>query len=93
MVWIALAAAIAAILGQHLGLAEEIAKVATKVAECPKCCTFWLVLASLLYNGCDIVYAAALSMIMAYLSYWFGFVLIGLQKLYDWLWEKLDKKK
>lgn len=93
MVWIALTAAIAAILAQHLGLAEELAGLAVKAAKCPKCCTFWLTLAALLYTGCDVVAAIALSLIMAYLSFWFGFVLIGLQQLYDNVWKRLNKRK
>lgn len=93
MVWIALAAAIVAILGQHLGLAEEMANIAAKVAKCPKCCTFWVVISALLYNGCDIITASALSMIMAYLSFWIGFILIVLQRLYDIVWKKLNKRK
>lgn len=93
MVWIALTAAIAAILMQHLGLAEELAGLAVKVSKCPKCTTFWLTLATLIYSGCDVVAAVALSLLMAYLSFWFGFILIGLQKFYDLIWERVNKKK
>lgn len=93
MVLIALTAALAAILGQHLGLAGELAQLAVKIAKCPKCTTFWVTLAALIYSGCDVIAAVALSMLMAYLSFWVGFVLIGAQKLYDAIWQKINKKK
>lgn len=93
MVWIALTAAFAALLAQHLGLAEELAGLVVKVAKCPKCTTFWITLAALVYSGCDVVAAVALSLLMAYLSFWTGFPLIGAQKLYDWLWQKINRKK
>lgn len=93
MVWIALMAAIAAILMQHLGLAEELAEVVVKVSKCSKCCTFWLTLATLLYTGSNVVVAVTLSLLMAYLSFWVEFVLVKMQKLYDLLWERINKKK
>lgn len=93
MVWIALTAAFAALLAQHLGLAEELAGLAMKAARCPKCTTFWVTLVALLYSGYDVIAAIALSMLMAYLSFWAGFLLIGAQKLYDVLWQKINKKK
>lgn len=93
MVWTALTAAIAAILAQHLGLAEELAELVVKVSKCPKCMTFWVTLAALVFSGCDIIAAVALSLIMAYLSFWAGFLLIGLQRLYDILWERTNRNK
>lgn len=90
---IALTAGIAAMLGQHLGIAEKLAELATEVAKCPKCSTFWVTLAVLLLYGGDFITAVALSLVMAYLSFWFGFLLIELQRIYDWLWEKINKKK
>lgn len=93
MVWIALTVAFTALLAQHLGLAEELASLAVKVAKCPKCTTFWTTLAALLYSDCDVIAAVTLSMLMAYMSFWAGFLLIGLQKLYDMIWQKINKKK
>lgn len=93
MVWIALTAAFAALLAQHLGLAEELAELVVKAAKCPKCTTFWATLAALIYSDCDVIAAVTLSMLMAYLSFWAGFLLIGAQRLYDWLWQKINKKK
>ena len=50
-------------------------------------------LAALLLNGCKFVTAIALAIGMAYLSFWAGFVLIALQKLYDWVWEKINEQQ
>lgn len=93
MVWIALMAAVFAILGHHLGLIEKLSELSVEVAKCPKCTTFWIVFAALILSGCDFVAAIALSMIMAYLSFWAGFLLIGLQRLYDILWERTNRNK
>ena len=40
----ALTAMAAATLAQHLGLTEAIGKIITKIAKCPKCCSFWTAL-------------------------------------------------
>lgn len=77
MVWIALTAAFAALLAQHLGLAEELAELVVKISKCPKCTTFWVTLAALIYSDCDVIAAVALSLLMAYLSFWVDFCSSG----------------
>lgn len=93
MVWIAICAAISAVLMQHLGLCEAIAEVAGKVAKCHVCCCFWLTLTALLYSGCGIIAAVSLSIVMAYLSNFFCILLVLMQRIYDRLWEKINKQK
>lgn len=93
MVWIAVCAAVSAVLMQHLGLCEAIAEVVGKVTKCHVCCCFWLTLAALLYSGCEIIAAVSLSIIMAYLSNFFSIFLMLMQKIYDRLWEKINKMK
>lgn len=93
MVWIAVCAAISAVLMQHLGLCEAIAEVIGKIARCHVCCCFWGTLAALLYSGCGIIAAISLSIIMAYFSNYFGILLMLMQKLFDMLWEKTNRKK
>lgn len=88
--YIALICMVVGVTAHHLGLAEEVAEVVKKIAACPKCCTFWLSLFVLMYNGCDLFVSAALSMFVAYLSFYFGLILILLQKLYDWIWQKVN---
>lgn len=91
--WLGLAAVamVCAVLIQHLGLTMEMAKVAGKIAACYKCCTFWCCLLTLLIRRADILTAVGLSICMAYLSHYFSLLLIVLQKVYDWLWQKTQK--
>ena len=51
MVWIALISMVVGVLIQHLGLSEAVVGVVQKIAKCPKCCAFWLTLATLAYFG------------------------------------------
>ena len=92
MVWTALMAAMTAIIGQHLGLYEKIAEIALQAAKCPKCCTFWIVLATLLLYGCNIIAALTLAMLLAYLSFWAGLFLIMLPNLYNRIWDRINKE-
>lgn len=91
MFWIAVMAMTCAVLAQHLGLAEAVSDVLSKIAKCPMCCSMWVTLAALLHSSCDIVLAVALSVIMSYLSNYFGILLIELQRLYLWLRNKTEK--
>lgn len=87
----ALIVMIVAVLVQHLGLSEAIAKVVSKILKCPRCLSFWTVLFALLVLGCDIVIAVGLSVLMAYLSIWIGLPLGMLNDLYERLWQKRRK--
>ena len=90
--FVALAMMMAATLIQHLGLAEAITeilvKVLSKVASCNQCFTFWLSLAALLCEGCTIVWAIALAILMAYLSNWFVLLLMILQRLFSKIYNR-----
>ena len=88
MIWIALLTMMAVCLAQHLGLPQAIASVMLKVCKCPKCLTFWSTLLVLLTAGCDILVALALSILMSYISHFFGLVLMVLNNLYDRLWQR-----
>lgn len=92
-VLIALISMVVGVTAHHLGLTEEMAKIANKIARCPKCCSFWIALFVLIYNGCNWLVSIALSLAVAYLSYFFGLILIVLQKIYNWLWQKANRKK
>ena len=81
-----------AIIAHHLGLTEEMARVISKIAKCPKCTTFWITLCVMLYCDEIAIIAVAIALLMAYLSNWCIFVLIGAQRFYDWLWRKLNKR-
>lgn len=90
---IALICMVVGVTAHHLGLTEEAAKVVGKIAECPKCCTFWISLFVLVIKGNDVFVSVALSLFVAYLSFYFGLVLVLLQKLYDWLWQKVNRNQ
>lgn len=80
-----------ATLAHHLGLPEAIARVVLKVAKCPKCLSFWIALLVLVLVGCNVFVAIGLSLIAAYLSFWFGLLLGVLNRKYDDLWQKLQR--
>ena len=92
MVMTALMAMMAAVLAQHLGLSEAVAKVVSKILKCPRCLSFWTVLSSLVILGHDPFIAVGLSILMAYLSIWSGLLLIRLNDLYEKLWQRLRKE-
>lgn len=77
----------------HLGLAQAIAEVVGKILECSQCLTFWSVMAGLIYLGQDIVTATFLAITMAYLSNWFGLLLLNLQRKFTILYEKKRDKE
>lgn len=91
MVWIALMVMIVAGLAHHLGLSEAIAMVVAKVAKCPKCLTFWTTFFILFAVGSSFLLTVMLSVLMAYLSHYWGLVLVLLNKLYDSLWQRINK--
>lgn len=92
MITTALLALISATLIQHLGLAEAISKVITKITSCNQCFVFWSSLAALIYNGCDPIGAVVLSILSAYLSNWFILLLMYLQRLFTYLYDKEKQK-
>ena len=77
----------------HLGLAQAISEVVGKILECSQCLTFWSVMAGLIYLGQDIVTATFLAITMAYLSNWFGLLLLYLQRKFTILYEKKRDKE
>ena len=91
MIWIALMSMVVGTLMQHLGLSEAIARVITKIAKCHRCCSFWLTLAVMIYYGYEPFESLVLSILMAYLSNFFGLVLLLMNKLYTKLWQRIEK--
>ncbi len=97
-VLIAIAVMMSATIGVHLGLPQAIAPAVGKVCKCPKCLSFWLTLAALWWADragwaeCNIVAAILLSLAMAYLSNWFGILLVWLNHKYTDLWQKTNRK-
>ena len=90
-VGIAVVMMIVATVAVHLGLPQAIAKVLVKVFGCHKCLTFWTTLVVVQLFGYSIDIALSLSIITAYLSNWFAVLLVMLNKIYERLWERLNK--
>lgn len=67
----------------HLGLAHAISEVVDKVLSCGQCLTFWSVLAALVYLSTDLITAVFFAITMAYLSNWFGLLLLYLQRQFN----------
>lgn len=91
MMLIALIVMVLATLAHHLGLPEAIARIGLKIAQCPKCLSFWIALLVLVLVRCNVLIAIGLSLIVAYLSFWFGLVLGWLNRKYDKLWQRLQR--
>lgn len=77
----------------HLGLAQAIAEVVGKILACSQCLTFWSVIGGLIYIGQDIITATFLAITMAYLSNWFGLLLLYLQRKFTILYERERDKE
>jgi hypothetical protein len=80
-------------LAHHLGLPQAIASVVAKVARCPKCLTFWATFIVLLIVGSGLLFAVMLSVLTAYLSHYWGLVMMLLNDLYNKLWERVNKNE
>lgn len=91
MIWIAVAVMMGACVAHHLGLSEAIARTVLKIFKCSKCLSFWCVLFSLIVLGYNLIIALLLSILMAYFSHYFNLLLLRLNKLYEWLWQKGNK--
>lgn len=92
MIWIALAVMVASTLIVNLGLGDAIADVSGKIIKCPTCLTFWGTLVTLYCYKADILTMLVLSIFVAYLSNYFGLILSMLNRLYDRLWELINRK-
>ena len=90
---IAAIAMLCGFLAQHLGLTESIVGVLSKIAKCPKCCTFWITLSALIILGTSPFIALPLSLTCAYLSNWIGLLFMWLNQKYNKVWERLNRQK
>lgn len=88
---IAMVLMIVSTIAVHLGLPEAIAGVVSKICKCHKCLSFWSTLIVLTYLTGDIVAASLLSIVAAYASNWFAILLILLNRIYDKLWQRVNR--
>lgn len=90
---IAVAVMVVATTACHLGLPQESARVLSKILQCHKCLSFWTSLIVFVLIGCPLLVAVPLSLMSAYLSNWYAVLLVLLNRLYDRLWQRLNRKK
>lgn len=80
----------------HLGLIsaiERVIKHSLPVINCPKCFTFWSVLAyEVWYVGFpDIHIAFAISLLCSYLTIWLELIMYAIDTLYNRIYGKIEK--
>lgn len=78
----------------HLGLVaaiEDIVRRSLPVINCPKCLTFWCILAyMMLHVGfADMPKVIAASFLFAYLSLWLQLLLAFTDRLFNYLYDKI----
>ena len=92
MIVIAIAVMVCATMATHLGVSQAVSIVISRICKCHKCLTFWATLAVFLLLVGDIVSAFAIAICNAYLSNWFGLLLVWLNNKYNELWQRLNRK-
>lgn len=78
----------------QMGLASEIQKrirFRLTILSCPKCATFWSVLAYLLIGGNGIILSVATSFISAYSALWLSLLYDILAKIYNVCYEAITE--
>lgn len=97
MCWIdILLLVLSATLANHLGLIEAIESVLhfkIPILNCPKCCSFWLVLAYSLLRGQELVVSVAVSFLSAYSAVWLELLCGTIDYLYNKLYENIYSEK
>ena len=93
MVAVAILAMTATLLAHHLGFFDALLSILAKVLKCYKCCTFWVVLAVLLYLYNNILLGTVIAFAAAYLSHWIMLLFGELNILYNKLWQKQEKRR
>ena len=73
------------------GAIQELLKIRLRFLSCPKCLSFWSVLAWMMWNGHGLIRSVAASFLCAYAALWAALVLDGLAALYNWFYEQITK--
>jgi hypothetical protein len=93
MLLLAITSMIIAVVAVHLGLPQAVSSIMSQIAECYKCCSFWLTLIGIILYYGDVISALALAITMAYLSHFIALLLFWSQRLYNKLWQRLSKRR
>jgi hypothetical protein len=94
MDWEAALVAASCVLFVQMGLSEAVQKtlrVHLRILSCPKCLTFWSVLAWNLAHGTPVVVSVAASFLLSYAATWAALILDGLSVLYNRLYETITE--
>ena len=89
----ALLITVSAVLFVQMGLSEAIQDVLSfksKVLSCPRCCTFWSVLAWSLLHRNAVVPSVAASFICSYLSLWLALLYDAVAVIYNKAYGKIS---
>ena len=73
------------------GAIQERLKVRLRILSCPKCLSFWTVLAWTLCRGHGAIVSVAASFFCAYAATWAALMTDGLAVLYNWLYEQITE--
>ena len=93
MVAVALMAITATLIAHHLGFFDALLSILSKVLKCYKCCTFWVVLSSLICTQKNVLTAIVIAFAAAYLSHWIMLLFGELNIIYNKLWQRQEKRR
>jgi len=85
---------ISAVLFVQMGLSsaiQEILHIRLKIASCPKCATFWSVLAYCLLTRHGVVESVAASFISSYIALWLALLYDALAGIYNRAYESITQ--
>ena len=84
--------AVACVLFINMGLEEALRGTlgfGIKIFSCPKCLTFWCVLALNVLHGYPLVQSVAVSFVFAYAALWLSLAYDALSNLYNRLYDEI----
>ena len=91
--------AFSCVTANHLGLVTAVEDTIGRklpVLNCPKCCSFWVVLAYMAFSTHDLIASIAASFLVSYLALWLelgmGYVDTLYNRLYDTIYTTEDKQ-
>lgn len=73
------------------GAIQDAIRIRSRLLSCPKCLTFWAVLAWELAHHAGLVSAVAVSFVLSYAALWAALILDGLAVLYNTLYETITE--
>lgn len=93
MVATAIIAMVVTLTAHHLGFFDAMLSVASKIAKCYKCCTFWVVFGISVYRYRMPLESATIAFAVAYLSHWAMLIFGELNIIYGKIWQKQNDRR